>query len=56
MLVICLNYLDVDECESDNGGCGQMCVNSQGSYQCSCEDGYHLANNNHFCLGELTFL
>ncbi|XP_078324156.1 prolow-density lipoprotein receptor-related protein 1-like isoform X2 [Crassostrea virginica] len=27
---------DVNECETDNGGCSQVCVNSVGDRQCSC--------------------
>eukprot|EP00058_Branchiostoma_floridae_P027599 XP_002613090.1 hypothetical protein BRAFLDRAFT_89972 [Branchiostoma floridae] len=35
---------DLDECVADNGGCDQHCVNSVGSYHCSCDDGYNLLN------------
>ena len=40
-----------DGCLIDNGGCEQMCTNSNGSTQCSCEDGYVLAANNNDCDG-----
>ncbi|CAH1226389.1 MUC4 [Branchiostoma lanceolatum] len=35
---------DLNECESDNGGCDQHCINTVGSYHCSCDDGYNLLN------------
>ncbi|XP_019636957.1 PREDICTED: mucin-like protein isoform X1 [Branchiostoma belcheri] len=35
---------DIDECESRNGDCDQHCINTVGSYRCSCDDGYNLLN------------
>ena len=36
--------LDVDECEQDSHVCGarahEVCVNSEGSFHCQCQDGY----------------
>lgn len=32
--------VDVDECENDNMGCDQLCVNTPGSYKCGCREGY----------------
>ena len=31
---------DIDECQTDNGGCLQKCDNIPGSFQCSCHHGY----------------
>ncbi|KAI8488027.1 hypothetical protein Bbelb_341450 [Branchiostoma belcheri] len=33
---------DIDECDTDNGGCAQMCTNNVGSFECSCNAGYVL--------------
>ena len=43
--------IDVDECQTDNGGCAQTCNNIDGSYECSCQDGYELDSDNHTCTG-----
>ena len=43
--------VDVDECLTDNGGCTQTCNNIDGSYQCSCQDGYQLDSDDHTCIG-----
>ena len=42
---------DVDECDMFNGGCSQRCVNSDGSYGCSCEIGFVLAPDGKICNG-----
>ena len=36
------NYksIDVNECESGTSGCSQLCSNTVGSFECSCNDGY----------------
>ena len=33
---------DIDECALDNGGCDHTCINDQGSYECTCNEGYLL--------------
>ncbi|KAL5009486.1 hypothetical protein ScPMuIL_011791 [Solemya velum] len=35
--------IDVNECLLGSHGCAQTCQNAQGSYTCSCEDGYRLS-------------
>ncbi len=43
---------DVDECAENNGGCSQLCINTEGSFECSCTSGYELHTDNVTCLGE----
>ena len=44
-------FLDINECSSGNGGCGQSCVNQLGSYKCGCGSGYLLSSDAHICNG-----
>ncbi len=44
-------FLDINECSSGNGGCGQSCVNQLGSYKCGCGPGYLLSSDAHNCNG-----
>ena len=48
-----LTATDINECNTNNGGCAQNCHNNAGSYYCSCNDGYYLAGNGKNCNGEL---
>lgn len=41
---------DVDECQDNNGGCQQICVNAMGSYECQCHSGFFLSDNQHTCI------
>ena len=40
---------DIDECATGNGGCDQICTNTPGSYQCSCNLGF--TQSGHSCRG-----
>ena len=44
--------IDIDECLISNGGCEQICMNTDGSFQCSCGLGYILTANNLECEGK----
>ncbi|XP_009583858.1 PREDICTED: epidermal growth factor-like protein 7 [Fulmarus glacialis] len=40
---------DVDECAGQNHRCGQLCINTAGSYRCACRDGFNLAADDKAC-------
>jgi len=48
----CIFYTDVDECDID-GACDQNCTNTNGSFICSCDDGYTLDSDGRTCNGNL---
>ena len=41
--------LDIDECDTGNNDCDQLCENTEGKYTCDCNDGYSLAGNKRSC-------
>lgn len=43
--------LDNDECANKNGGCGQLCINTPGTYECKCKVGYRMESNRKSCTG-----
>ena len=43
---------DLEECEFDNGGCNQTCINTYGSFECSCDVGFTLAADELGCDGK----
>ncbi|XP_023416401.1 growth arrest-specific protein 6 isoform X3 [Cavia porcellus] len=36
---------NVDECSQQNGGCGQVCLNTPGGFYCACHSGYTLSQD-----------
>ena len=44
-------FVDIDECNTNNGGCKETCNNNDGSYECTCQLHYKLATDNHSCQG-----
>ncbi|XP_069729783.1 epidermal growth factor-like protein 7 [Phaenicophaeus curvirostris] len=40
---------DVDECARQSHGCSQLCINTAGSFHCSCWDGFSLAADDKTC-------
>ena len=46
-------FPDVNECEVRNGGCEQICDNTQGSFRCNCQTGFRLSNDKSSCIGKL---
>ena len=47
----CYDVSDVDECVEGFDGCGHNCTNTNGSYFCTCLDGYELDADNQTCTG-----
>ncbi|XP_062552404.1 uncharacterized protein LOC134217619 [Armigeres subalbatus] len=41
---------DTNECTRENGGCQHHCINSDGSFYCSCKYGFKLDVDKHNCL------
>ena len=45
-------FIDINECQNNNGGCMQFCNNSNGSFECFCDRGYTLAVDGLSCEGK----
>ena len=45
-------HSDIDECVEGTDGCDHNCTNTNGSYYCTCMDGYELESDNHTCTGD----
>ena len=43
------DLIDIDECGHSNGGCDHGCNNSEGSFECSCRDGFTLTGDRLRC-------
>ena len=50
-IIFYTHVLDINECLSSNGGCHHNCHDSDGSYLCSCNNGYQLNSDGHTCEG-----
>ena len=46
--------LDVNECETLNGGCNHQCNNTIGSFNCKCRQGFFLDKNGKTCIGKFS--
>ena len=44
-------FSDINECSFDNGGCEHICTDTDGSFVCSCNEGYELDLNGANCNG-----
>ena len=49
----CILWLDIDECTAGTDMCAHNCLNTLGSYTCTCRQGYSLSLNNRTCNGML---
>lgn len=50
LVVLCV-LLDDQECDIDNGGCQHTCINTDGGYYCSCNQGYQIDDDHKSCKG-----
>lgn len=51
-VALCYQNSDVDECAHQPAPCSQQCNNTDGSFICSCSDGYYLSDDMVTCYGE----
>jgi hypothetical protein len=42
---------EINECQDGNSSCEQVCMNTIGSYECACYDGYRLNQDRLTCTG-----
>ena len=49
------HYTDIAECSDGTNSCEQLCNNRQGSYECSCLEGYELDSDGFSCRGILYY-
>jgi len=54
LLQFCKIITDIDECLEYND-CHQMCLNTDGSYQCNCNTGFVLTVDNRTCEGNCNY-
>lgn len=47
------SFSDIDECSENLDSCEQNCINTTGSYTCSCNVGFSLALDQRSCSGKL---
>ena len=54
---VSINFSDVNECDDNPNYCqvGGQCVNTPGSYRCSCKEGYEVGNGGSHCIGKMIF-
>ena len=46
------SYADIDECKLGTSRCQQICINTNGSYNCDCQSGFQLnTTDNYTCIG-----
>ena len=43
---------DTNECSNNNGGCSDICTNTEGSFICGCPSGFELNSGGTGCIGE----
>ena len=46
-------FSDIDECSLVPRPCHDVCTNLEGSYTCSCTEGFKIGQSNRYCEGKL---
>ena len=46
--------IDIDECADNSTMCQQVCINTQGSFRCSCFGGFELTGDSRTCQGSIS--
>ena len=54
--MLLLSTSDYNECQLDCHGCAHECVNTYGSYKCTCRVGYELESDKHNCTGKTSMV
>ena len=56
-IYFCASFpIDINECSLNSDGCDQLCTNTLGSFQCSCNSGYSLNVDGITCSGRIAGL
>ena len=45
-------YIDIDECATNTHDCDQLCTNTDGSFECSCNSGFTLSGDGRTCVDD----
>lgn len=45
--------VDINECEFTTHNCEQLCINTEGSFHCSCISGHSLSSDGRTCSGRI---
>ena len=49
--IFSIYFKDINECQNFSP-CDQICINTEGSFQCRCNDGFQLQNATQTCQGK----
>ena len=47
-----ISLLDINECAFGPRQCSQLCINTQGSFTCGCQDGFRLDTDGRSCISK----
>ena len=49
--LLCSAAADIDECHVNKGGCSDSCLNTHGSFECTCPHGFQVKADERTCVG-----